>query len=150
MGLLKGLAGFATAAGAGITQMGKVRTSKELLQQEMDWVDLKASKLAEATVSSEKVKARRKATEFVLKEVGDQITTIEGSLGGQTGFNMDQGMRETQMTRLRQLQNIRAELSRAHLVDVGWPDNYIIDVLFPGRRKKKMEMVMVMLTKKRL
>jgi len=137
MGLLKALGGFASSYGPALTEMGKVRTSKELVQKEMDWVDLKASKLAEAKVSSEKVSARRKATELVLKEVGDQITTIENSLGGQQGMMLDQGMRKIQMDRLSQLTNIRNELSRAHLVDVGWNDEYIIKVLFPGRKKKK-------------
>jgi hypothetical protein len=135
--IAKGVGGFAEAYGPALTEMGKVRTSKELVQQEMDWTDLKASKLAEAKVSSEQVAARRKATELVLKEVGDQITTIEGSLGGQTGLQIEAGMRKIQMDRLEKLQNIQRELTRAHLVDVGWGEDYIIDVLFPGRRKKK-------------
>jgi hypothetical protein len=81
MGLLKAIGGFASAYGPLLTAQGETK-------QKMDWMDLKASKLAEATLQSSQVEARRKGTEFVLKEVGDQITTIESTLGGQTGFNM--------------------------------------------------------------
>jgi hypothetical protein len=134
MGLLtkiaKGVGGFASSYGPLLTAQGAVK-------QKMDWMDLKASKLAEATLQSSQVEARRKGTELVLKEVGDQITSIEGTLGGQTGLNMTQEMRSVQTDRLKRLQDIRDQLSRAHLVDVGWPDSYIIDVLFPGQRKKK-------------
>ena len=130
MGLLKAIGGFASAYGPLLTAQGETK-------QKMDWMDLKASKLAEATLQSSQVEARRKGTEFVLKEVGDQITTIESTLGGQTGLNMTHEMRTVQEDRLKRLQDIRDQLSRAHLTDVGWPDDYIIDVLFPGQRKKK-------------
>ena len=130
MGLLKAIGGFASAYGPLLTAQGAEK-------KKMDWMDLKASKLAEATVQASQVEARRKGTEFVLKEVGDQITTIESTLGGQTGLNMTHEMRTVQEDRLKRLQDIRDQLSRAHLTDVGWPDDYIIDVLFPGQRKKK-------------
>ena len=136
MGLLKAIGGFASAYGPALTDQGKVKKQEELVLGKMAWEDLKASKLAEATLQSSQVEARRKGTELVLKEVGDQITSIEGTLGGQGGVNMTQEMRAVQTDRLRRLQDIRDQLSRAHLVDVGWPDSYIIDVLFPGQRDK--------------
>jgi len=37
MGLLKGLAGFAEAAGAGLTQMGAIKLKGELVEEERDW-----------------------------------------------------------------------------------------------------------------
>jgi len=141
MGLLtqifKGVGGAAEAAAPGVTELGKYKGQKWLLETKMGWEDLKAKKLAEATLQASQVEARRKGTEFVLKEVGDQITTIESTLGGQTGLNMTHEMRTVQEDRLKRLQDIRDQLSRAHLTDVGWPDDYIIDVLFPGQRKKK-------------
>jgi hypothetical protein len=130
MGLLKAIGGFASAYGPLLAAQGETK-------QKMDWMDLKASKLAEATLQSSQVEARRKGTEFVLKEVGDQITAIESTLGGQTGLNMTHEMRAVQEDRLKRLQDIRDQLFRAHLTDVRWPDDYIIDVLFPGQRKKK-------------
>jgi len=141
MGLLtqifKGVGGAAEAAAPGVTELGKYKGQKWLLETKMGWEDLKAKKLAEATLQSSQVTARRAATELVLKEVGDQITTIENSLKGDKGLGMDPAIRAAQEVRRETLMNMRNELARAHLVDVGWDDKFVIDVLFPGRREKK-------------
>ena len=141
MGLLtqifKGVGGAAEAAAPGVTELGKYKGQKWLLETKMGWEDLKAKQLAEATLQSSQVTARRAATELVIKEVGDQITTIENSLKSDKDLFMDPAIRAAQSARLEKLITMKNELSRAHLVDVGWDDKFVIDVLFPGHSKKK-------------
>jgi len=130
MGLLKGIGGFASSYGPLLAAQGETK-------QKMAWMDAKASKLADATVQASQVEARRAATELVIKEVGDQITTIENSLKSDKDLFMDPAIRAAQSARLDKLITMKNELSRAHLVDVGWGDEWVIDVLFPGHSKKK-------------